>query len=186
MTEQEGLLALKLARSAIDSELIRTPLPEIDKLPQLFQESGAVFVTIKKLPQKSLRGCIGSLIAHRDLYTDIVENAKAAAFGDPRFPPMSKDELSQVKLELSVLTTPKPLEYDSTTDLLTKIQAGIDGVIIKHDGYQATFLPSVWQELPQKEQFLSHLCAKAGLAQDFYTTGNLEVYTYQTVGFSEA
>jgi len=184
MTESEKLTALRLARNAIESELLRTPLARLDQLPPLFAEEGAVFVTLKNR-DGSLRGCIGSLLAHRSLYEDIVENSISSAFKDPRFMPLSVSELPNIKIELSLLKTPVELAYDSADELLSKITPMEDGVIIKFEEYQATFLPSVWEEIPQKEEFISRLCQKAGLDADFWRSGKLEVYIYKAEKISE-
>jgi len=186
MTENESLIAIRLARNAIESELLAKEIPSVELLPACFKESGAVFITLKNRADSSLRGCIGSLIAHRSLYDDIVANAISSAFNDPRFPSLDKSELGGVKIEISLLSHPKRLEYLDTADLLSKIMPKQDGLIIKYQEYQATFLPSVWEEIPLKEQFLSLLCKKAGLDSEFYKSGNLEVYTYQAQKFEEA
>jgi uncharacterized protein len=186
MNENESLVAIRLARSAIESELLDKSVPSEDLLPDLFKEYGAVFVTLKNRADNSLRGCIGSLIAHRSLYEDIVANAISSAFNDPRFPSLDKNELPNIKIEISLLSSPKQLIYTDAADLLSKITPKIDGLIIKYQEYQATFLPSVWDEVPLREQFLSLLCKKAGLDAEFYKSGNLEVYTYQAEKFEEA
>ncbi len=126
-------------------------------------EKGAVFVTLEK--RSSLRGCIGSLIAHRTLLDDLIENAINAAFHDPRFPPLTVEEFNSKDLtvEVSILSEPKPLAYSDIADLKSKIKVGRDGVILKLGNYQATFLPQVWEQLPTFETFFAHLCQKAGL-----------------------
>lgn len=184
MTESEKLAALRLARNAIESELLRTPLGRLDQLPPVFGEKGAVFVTLRT-KEGSLRGCIGSLIAYRTLYEDIVDNAIGSAFRDPRFPPLNITELPFIKIELSFLQEPHKLSYQDGADLLSKIVPYEDGIIIKYEDYQATFLPSVWDELPSREEFISRLCQKAGLESDFYKSGKLEVYTYKADKFGE-
>ncbi|MRI83966.1 MAG: AmmeMemoRadiSam system protein A [Nitratiruptor sp.] len=160
-------LMLHIARAAIREEL--TGKPELTEevkarlkaaYPEL-AKPGAVFVTINE--RSSLRGCIGSLVAHRPLLEDLIANAKAAAFGDPRFPPLRPEELDQITIEISLLGEPKPLEYSDIEDLRRKIRPGIDGVVLQLDGHQATFLPQVWEELPDFDQFFAHLCLKAGL-----------------------
>jgi AmmeMemoRadiSam system protein A len=178
MTESEKLTALRLARNAIESELLRTPLGRQDQLPTVFGEDGAVFVTIKT-KEGALRGCVGSLIAHRSLFEDIIENSMSSAFRDPRFPPLNITELPFIKLELSLLQSPTELIYSSPTELLSKIVPFEDGLIIKYEEYQATFLPSVWEEIPSKEEFISRLCQKAGLEADFWKSGKLEIYVYK-------
>jgi uncharacterized protein len=186
MNENESLVAVRLARGAIESELLDKSIPSADLLPDSFKEHGAVFVTLKNRSDNSLRGCIGSLIAHRSLYEDIVANAISSAFNDPRFPSLDRNELATVRIEISLLSVPKQLIYSDAADLLSKITPKVDGLIIKYQEYQATFLPSVWDEVPLKEQFLSLLCKKAGLDGEFYKKGDLEVYTYHAEKFEEA
>lgn len=176
MTESEKLTALRLARNAIESELLRTPLARLDQLPPLFAEEGAVFVTLKNR-DGSLRGCIGSLLAHRSLYEDIVENSISSAFKDPRFMPLSVSELPNIKIELSLLKTPVELAYDSADELLSKITPMEDGVIIKFEEYQATFLPSVWEEIPQKRSLSQGYAKKPDLTPTFGEAENSR-YTY--------
>ena len=185
MTENEALVAIRLARGAIESELLDKDLPNMEHLPSSFKNNGAVFVTIKNRPDNSLRGCIGSLIAHRALCEDIVANSISSAFNDPRFAPLKKEELSNVKLELSVLSEPARLHYTGVDELMSKITPNVDGLIVKYEDKQATFLPSVWAEIPQKEQFLALLCKKAGLDGEFYKTGKLDIYTYGAEKFEE-
>lgn len=125
-----------------------------------FQNFGATFVTLTL--DGSLRGCIGSLIAHRSLLDDLIFNAKAAAFDDPRFYPLRKEEFERVRIEVSLLGTPEPVLYESTEDLKTKITPNEDGIILQKGSRKATFLPQVWEQLPSFELFFSHLCQKAG------------------------
>lgn len=139
---------------SIDKEDILTQYPELE-------EHRATFVTLNE--RGALRGCIGSLVPYRSLLDDLIANAKAAAFSDPRFPPLSPSEFDEIELEISLLSVPEPLEYSSVEDLRSKIKTGEDGIILRLDGYQATFLPQVWEQLPSFELFFSHLCQKAGL-----------------------
>ncbi|HDR14856.1 MAG TPA: AmmeMemoRadiSam system protein A, partial [Desulfobacteraceae bacterium] len=113
------------------------------------------------------------------------QNAVNAAFEDPRFPPLKKEEFDGIKIEVSVLTDPVTLEHRGGRDLLEKLQPGLDGVIIRKGGRQATFLPQVWEQLPEKETFLSHLCLKAGLPANAWSSGDLEVLTYRVQAFEE-
>ena len=168
---------LSLARAAIKSSFVNAKVDTsfAEEYPEL-QEQGASFVTLTQDGQ--LRGCIGSIIAHRPLLEDIIHNARSAAFKDPRFMPLREDELEMTKIEVSLLTPPQPLEYDDSTDLKSKINIGIDGVILKHNDYQATFLPQVWEELGEFELFFSHLCQKSGMAQGCLAL-HPEIYTYQ-------
>ena len=147
----------------------------LKKYPYLANE-GAVFVTLNL--NGALRGCIGSLIAHRSLLEDIIHNAKAAAFDDPRFFPLSKSEFEKIDLELSLLSTPKRVEYEDIEDLKSKIEIGVDGIILKKGYNQATFLPQVWEELSNFEQFFAHLCKKAGLNPNCLQL-HPEIYKYQ-------
>jgi AmmeMemoRadiSam system protein A len=133
----------------------------------------------------NLRGCIGHIIPQESLIEGIKVNAINAAFRDPRFPSLTKEEWKKVEIEVSILTDPKPLSYSDANDLLKKLRPGIDGVIIKKGYHQATFLPQVWEQLPSKEKFLNHLCFKAGLDRDGWRKGDLEVSTYQVQAFEE-
>ncbi|HOS96220.1 MAG TPA: AmmeMemoRadiSam system protein A, partial [Deltaproteobacteria bacterium] len=132
-----------------------------------------------------LRGCIGSLEARDSIVDGVRHNALNAAFRDPRFPALTRKELDRVRIEVSVLTEPRPLAYTDAQDLLNKIRPGIDGLIIRKGFAAATFLPQVWDQLPDKKEFLEHLCMKAGLPHDAWTKGDLEVQTYQVQYFEE-
>lgn len=152
---------LILARTAIESHFNHEEIDYCDIHNPSLDENGASFVTLTQ--NGKLRGCIGSIIPHRPLGKDIISNAISSAFNDPRFPPLTQAELEITRIEVSVLTTPEPLQYENIEDLKSKIKVGIDGVILKHQFYQSTFLPQVWEELDSFELFFSHLCQKAGL-----------------------
>jgi len=154
----------------------------IAEYPEL-AEKRAVFVTLKK--NGALRGCIGSILPVRPLIEDVIENARAAAFRDSRFPPLRPEELEEVTVEISLLTVPQPLPYADVEDLRRKIRPGVDGVIIRIDGRQATFLPSVWEQLPDFDRFFTHLCMKAGLPGDCLRM-HPEVLVYQAEKIEEA
>lgn len=141
------------------------------------------FVTLKI--DHRLRGCIGSLSADASIVAGVRENALNAAFRDPRFAPLREPELDALQIEVSVLSEPLELAYTDADDLLTKLQPGIDGVIIKKGFAGATFLPQVWEQLPQVEDFLAQLCLKAGLAADQWRTGDLTVRVYRVQYFEE-
>ena len=132
-----------------------------------------------------LRGCIGHIVPRESLIEGIRVNAINAAFRDPRFRPLSRKEWERIKIEISILTEPRPLEYADAEDLLQKIRPGIDGLIIKKGHHQATFLPQVWEQLPDKKEFLTHLCLKAGLIGNEWKKEKLEVQTYQVQAFEE-
>ena len=140
------------------------------------------FVTLYKNNQ--LRGCIGSLQPRRSLIQDVLENAFAAAFSDPRFDSLQQLELEQIKISISVLTPATELTFSSEQQLLEQIRPEIDGLILKEGQKTGTFLPSVWAQLPDKQEFLNHLKQKAGLASDYWSQ-NIKVSCYQTESFEE-
>ncbi len=185
LTRREQEILLSLAREAITQAAHRRELPsvELEKLPAALQQHGASFVTLTK--HGELRGCIGSLEAVRPLALDVRENALAAAFRDPRFSPLGPDELNDVRVEISVLSPPVRLEYKGAEDLIAKLRPGMDGVVIERGWNRATFLPQVWEKLPDPHQFLEHLCMKAYLPINAYRQPGLDVYTYQVEKFME-
>jgi uncharacterized protein len=132
----------------------------VEKFPE-FNKIAATFVTLTI--DGNLRGCIGSLEPRQSLYDDIVSNAHNAAFGDPRFSPLTNEEFKQTKIEISLLSSTSELEYDDFNDLKSKLIPNKHGVILKLHGHQATFLPQVWEQLPDFETFIYHLYLKAGL-----------------------
>lgn len=125
-----------------------------------------------------LRGCIGSLIAHRTLLEDLIANAVSAAFHDPRFPPLTPAELDDIKIEVSLLSEPKNVVYTDINELKSLIHTGVDGVILRLGNNQATFLPQVWEELSDFDSFFAHLGIKAGIGSDPLSF-HPEIYTYQ-------
>lgn len=147
------------------------------------EEQGAAFVTLSK-ENEELRGCIGSIVAHQKLYDDIIHNAKSAALNDPRFPALRKEEFESIVVEVSVLTAPQALQYDSIEELKSKITVGVDGVILKNGIYQATFLPQVWKQLPTFELFFEYLCQKAQMETDCLSRMP-DVFTYQVKEYKE-
>jgi AmmeMemoRadiSam system protein A len=185
LTDEERKTLLTLARKAIARAAQGKKLPslDLDQLPEALQRDGASFVTLNK--QERLRGCIGSLEARRPLALDVRENAAGAALRDPRFPPVRPEEVDTLHIEISVLSTPEPLDYDDADDLLAKLRPGVDGVVIERDWHRGTFLPQVWDKISDPQQFLHRLCLKAGLSPDAYRSGDLDVYTYQVDEFEE-
>ena len=147
------------------------------------EEQGASFVTLTTSGER-LRGCIGSIIAHQKLYEDIIHNANSAAMNDPRFPSLTQKEFDGITVEVSILSEPEPLDYDSIEELKSKIRVGVDGVVLKQGVYQATFLPQVWDQLPDFELFFSHLCQKAGMEADCLSRMP-EILTYQVEEYKE-
>lgn len=172
------LKLLELAKNSIQHGL-QTGRPikiNLDDYPKELTEPRATFVTLQINHQ--LRGCIGMLEAVRPLAEDIAENAFSAAFKDPRFPPLSADELDELDIHLSILTPAKPVLFSSEQDLINQLQPGVDGLILEEGHRRGTFLPSVWDSLPKPEQFLRHLKQKAGLAPDYWSK-NIKIYRYQ-------
>jgi len=160
----------------------RPPALDIEGLDPDLQEQRASFVTLKE--QGQLRGCIGSLEAYRPLALDINDNAFNAAFRDPRFPPVGPAEVDRLDIHISVLTPPAPMSFVDEADLLAQIRPGIDGLILEDRGRRGTFLPSVWEELPDPVTFLRHLKLKAGLPPDWWSD-SLRVWRYETEEFSD-
>lgn len=185
LTEAQGEYLLLEARKTIQDRLSgKKDIPQETKdLPTVFHEKRGTFVTLTT--RGNLRGCIGHIIPQESLIDGIRENAINAAFRDPRFSPLTRDEWKNVQVEISILTEPKPLAYTGGKDLLNKLRPGVDGVIIKKGFHQSTFLPQVWEQLPDKKAFLNHLCLKAGLSGNAWETGDLEVSTYQVQAFEE-
>ncbi|MFZ1385456.1 MAG: AmmeMemoRadiSam system protein A, partial [Propionicimonas sp.] len=128
---------------------------------------GACFVTLTL--DGRLRGCIGSLEPHRSLLADVTHNARAAAFSDRRFPPLSAAELPRTRIEVSLLSASEPLEAGSEAELVARLRPGVDGLILAWDGHRGTFLPQVWEQLPDPQQFLNRLKQKAGLPVSFWS-----------------
>lgn len=177
-------ILLSIARDAIKSQFEARSIDEsalFEAYPEL-KEKGASFITLTQ--DGRLRGCIGSIIAHQTLLEDIIHNARAAAFKDPRFLPLQMNELEKTRIELSLLTPPQLLEYRDRAELKVRIRPGIDGVILKYQNAQATFLPQVWDELKEFDLFFSHLCQKAGLDAGCLD-GHPEIYTYQVEKLKE-
>ncbi|MBF0271470.1 MAG: AmmeMemoRadiSam system protein B [Magnetococcales bacterium] len=139
---------------------------------------GACFITLTD--QGALRGCIGSLVAHRPLAEDLLENGVSAATRDPRFAPVSVEELERLSIEVSLLSPPEPFPHRDGEDLIRRLKPGVHGVILSKQGRRATFLPQVWEQLPNPEAFLSHLCRKAGLDGECWRAGaEIQVYTVE-------
>ena len=163
-TDPLGLALLAIARNAIEKHFgrsARTVIPH----PALANPA-ATFVTLTQ--NGDLRGCIGSLEAHRPLAQDVAENAVAAAFRDPRFAPLGEDELDCTRVEVSLLETPEAMDFKDEADALAQLRPGLDGLILTHGTRRATFLPQVWESLPEPQRFMSQLKLKAGLPAYFW------------------
>lgn len=182
---EEQKFLLELARKTIRSVTTGGGLPKIDPaaVPPGVKVSKGCFVTLTKHGQ--LRGCIGNILPAGPLYQAVIENARSAALHDFRFPPVRADELDDIHIEISVLTEPVPLQFDSPDDLLAKLQPGKDGVVLEIGERKATFLPQVWQQLPDKVEFLNHLAMKAGAGPSDWRGKNVKVSIYHVVAFEE-
>jgi len=141
------------------------------------------FVTLNK--NGNLRGCIGHILPQEELYKCVIDNAVNAAVNDGRFNPVTEDEIKDIEVEVSVLTSPYKLEYNDSQELLEKLRPMVDGVVIKSGWHQSTYLPQVWEMFDSKEEFLSSLCVKGGASQGCWKDPNTEVLVYQAQVFSE-
>lgn len=174
---------IELARLAIEESIHHQKLIDTDEYleadPEL-KTSQATFVTLTI--DGNLRGCIGSLLPYRPLIDDLISNAKAAAFEDPRFAPLTPEEFTQISIEVSLLSLPKTVPYQSIDELKNIIQPSIDGVILTLGERRATFLPQVWEQLPTFDLFFEQLCQKAGLGSDcLHHHPTIETYTVKKV-----
>jgi len=182
-TWNDGQQLLRLARKSIQHGLEHGKPATVDKdlYDAFLQQHRAAFVTLKIAG--NLRGCIGTLQAYRPLIEDISQNAFAAAFRDPRFPPLQDNEYEKLEVDISILGLPEAIQFDSEADLIRQIRPGIDGLILEDRGRKGTFLPSVWESLPERENFWQQLKAKAGLPADHWSD-TIEVSRYTTQAFS--
>jgi AmmeMemoRadiSam system protein A len=185
----KGALLVRLARLSLAEKLKGglTPAEAESRRAALqdpdLQAVRATFVTLKR--KGELRGCIGTLSACEPLAESVQRNALNAAFCDPRFPALTAGELDRVTIEVSILSEPRRLEAADAEDLVRKLRPGVDGVVLRQGCAGATFLPQVWEQLPRTEDFLKHLCLKAGLPRDTWTGPGIEVSTYQVQHFEE-
>ena len=174
----------QLARRAIAHRLQHGARLAVD--PHAFVPAlravAASFVTLRK--GEILRGCIGNLTAEFPLAVDVARNAYSAAFEDPRFPPLRADELEALTIHLSVLSTPEPLAVESQADLLAQLRPGVDGVILSDGALRATFLPSVWEGLPEPADFIAQLKRKAKMDAKYWSD-TIKVERYTTVEWGE-
>lgn len=182
LQQQQELL--RVARESIQHGLehrhaINVDADAYDK--QLLQYGGS-FVTLNK--NGALRGCIGTLQPYQPLVNDVAEHARAAAFSDPRFPPVSVDEFADIVISVSVLGKPSAINFRDEEDLISQLRPSEDGLIIEEGGSRGTFLPSVWESLPEPRQFLQQLKRKAGLPVDYWSD-SLKISRYTTQSFSE-
>jgi uncharacterized protein len=183
LTKEEKNTLLAVARESIAFGLKHSkPLPVNARDYSLnLQQQRATFVTLNIHNQ--LRGCIGTLEAHQPLIKDVAEHAFAAAFEDPRFPSVTHAELPQLEIHISILTPAIPMSFISEEDLLRQLQSGVDGLILQTGNHRGTFLPAVWESLPEPKDFLRHLKMKAGLAGDYWSS-EIKISRYRTISIS--
>ncbi len=180
--DQERQLLLQLAqdsvRHGLDEGRALGVRPE--DYPERLRLQRATFVTLTR--QGELRGCIGHLEAIQPLVADVVENAWSAAFRDPRFPPLKPHELAGLSIHISVLTPPEAMHFTTENEVLDQIRPGVDGLILEDGPYHGTFLPSVWESLPDKDEFWMHLKRKAGLPFNHWSD-SVRIWRYRTEAF---
>ncbi|WP_342450009.1 AmmeMemoRadiSam system protein A [Thiorhodococcus minor] len=184
-SSEERAILLDVAAESIAKALEQgSPwVPSPSDYPERLREPRATFVTLEM--DGDLRGCIGALEADCPLVQDVAHNAFAAAFQDPRFAPMTESELPRLTIKVSVLSVPEPIAFASEADLLAQLRPGVDGLILKDKRHRGTFLPAVWEQLPNPIDFLAHLKRKAGLPMDDWSD-DLEVLRYATESFGRA
>lgn len=185
LSDLDRMFLLRLARESIENYINGKPLPQFDKseLSEILCEEGASFVTLTI--RGYLRGCVGALEPYQSLAEDVREHAIAAACQDYRFPPLSASEVKDIHIEISYLTRPEVLRYEKPSDLLEILRPNLDGVVIRDGTRRATFLPQVWEKIPNVDEFLEQLCLKMGASPDLWRKKKLEVLTYQVEEFQE-
>ncbi len=185
LSKTDQLSLLSLARQSLVKAANREGMLEVNlaDYSKAFQQDGASFVTLTK--QGELRGCIGALEAYQPLVLDVVEHAAAAALHDFRFSPVQPGEVAFLHIEISVLSTPVKLDYSTPDELRRMIRPGVDGVILRDGRQRSTFLPQVWEKLPDFDEFMQHLCLKMGAPAHTWEKKPLDVFVYQVFEFHE-
>jgi len=180
LTQKDKQTILQTARHAIQYGLTyhKAPVLELVNYSEALQQTGASFVTLKETNQ--LRGCIGTLEANQALIQDVADHAYAAAFSDPRFPKVNPIEEPMIHISVAILTPSKLMSFTSEEDFLSQLIPGEDGIILKYNGFKATFLPSVWEQLSEPKDFINHLKKKAGLSESFWSD-EMEIRRYTTI-----
>jgi AmmeMemoRadiSam system protein A len=185
LTQKDKSMLLKLARSTIEAELMAGAEIQLPQNPsEALKEKRGCFVTLHE--NGVLRGCIGTIEPLKPLSLCVREHAINSAFRDPRFPPLSQKELSAIEIEISVLTVPRPIIFTDGEDLKKKLKPRIHGVILSRGWQSATFLPQVWEQLPDVEAFLEHLCEKGGMKRSCWQSPETTVKVYEVEYFSES
>ena len=182
LNEEEQKYLLDLSRKTLETYIKTGQVIEAIYPPEKTKEISGCFVTLNK--NQNLRGCIGHILPQEELYQCVIDNTISAAVHDSRFRPVSESELSQIEIDISVLSVPKKLDYKNSDDLKEKLVPLVDGVVLKKNMRSATYLPQVWEMLAEKEEFLTILCEKTGLNGDCWTQ-NPEIQTYRAQVFKE-
>lgn len=185
-TLDERKQLLELARQSLQHAATSGRPPDLDLagFPPKLRETKGCFVTLTRGAR--LRGCVGHLFPKTSLLQAVVDNTQSAALRDHRFPPVTSDEVASLAIEISVLTEPKPLEFSSPDDLLARLQPGRDGVVLRVRSSTATYLPQVWEKLPDKTAFLNSLSEKAGCPASAWREPGTTVLIYRVEAFQEA
>jgi len=184
MANNRGLILLRIARTAV-AEALSQPheaLEEATKNERWLQQQAACFVTLTR--HGRLRGCIGTLEAKRPLLEDVSSNARAAAFKDPRFAPLTADELQDTDIEVSLLSPMQAVVFKDEQDALAQLQPGVDGLVFEYGQHRSTFLPQVWEQLPEPKDFVAQLKQKAGLPAGFWADG-VKLFRYSVDKWKE-
>jgi len=184
-TPEEQAQLLHIARHTLEAVTSGESRPCIDlqALPPKLRENRACFITLHITGE--LRGCTGTLTARRPLAEEVSISTVQTAFSDPRFPPVAAEEVPQIQIEISVLTPSVPLDYDNPNDLVRRLRPNVDGVTLQLGSYRSTFLPQVWEHLPDPVEFLTLLSRKMGLPGDAWRHPKMRVETYQSVSMEE-
>jgi hypothetical protein len=184
LSTQDRAALLNLARSAIEARLVKgAKVVRPSQISSVLNELRGCFVTLQKHGQ--LRGCIGTIEPTCSLVECVEKNAQNSAFEDPRFPPLSADEFKEIEIEISVLSVPQAVSFNTGEDLKHKLEPNVHGVILSRGTLRSTFLPQVWKQLPDKEQFLEHLCLKGGMPQMAWQDPKTKVEVYEAEVFGE-
>ncbi|TQV76707.1 AmmeMemoRadiSam system protein A [Aliikangiella marina] len=180
LTQKDKQIILQTARHAIQYGLTysKAPILELNSYSETLQQIGACFVTLKETNQ--LRGCIGGLEAKQPLIQDVADHAFAAAFKDPRFPKVNPIEEPMIHISVSILMPAEAMTFSSEADCLNQLVPGEDGLVLRYNGFKATFLPTVWEQLPEPQSFINHLKKKAGLSESFWSD-EIEISRYKTI-----
>lgn len=183
MEQAQKQKLLQLARSVLEHRLKGVTPKHKAYYEKAFEEKRGVFVTLHL--DGDLKGCIGHIEAKESIYDNVTYLSQAAAFEDPRFSPLTENELERVEIEISILSVPEKLAANNNIELIKMLRPNIDGVILLTDNRQATFLPQVWEQFPKRENFMTHLCMKAGLDSEYWKFNPIEIRVYQVDCFNE-